>query len=339
MRAFEQLGFDVTMVDLSRFVEGGGRYLNHLRMKLALGPGIAALNRSVLSLSAQLKPNIVWVDKGLYLWPMTLRAVKQCSNALLVHLEPDDPFRNPLGRRLFFKAIPEYDVHVVARDVNIPEFRRAGARHVVRYHWGFDPAVHRPMSVTEAIRRERGGQVGFIGDWELERAKLINALARHSIGIRVWGPRWEYKMTDPHPNVKIEAACLVGDDYAAAINSFDINLGFLRKLNRDMSTTRSVEIPACGGFLLAERTSEHLSLFKEGVEAEFFSSEKELIEKTNYYLENASERLAIARAGHLRAVTSGYSHVDRQAAILNEIGSIVGRELLPSELSHDRALE
>jgi hypothetical protein len=118
------------------------------------------------------------------------------------------------------------------------------------------------------------------------------------------------------PNLLVEARPVFNQDFIKVLNATRINLNFLRKINRDRHTSRSLEIPACQGFMLAERTDEHLQLFTEGKEAEFFDSREELLQKVQYYLTHETERESIARAGLERCFKSGYSHRDRLKVVL-----------------------
>ncbi len=330
--AFEAMGFDVTAIDLSAFIETGGRWVTHFRLKFSCGPGIGPLNRHFVKLADQIKPSIIFVDKGQFLWPESIQRARDATGAVIVHLNPDDPFGGSwLGWKNFIRAIPAYDVHAVARDVNIPEYLNAGAQRVVRYHWAFDPAIHRPMPIDPATRARLGGPVGFIGDWEEHRERSMVRLAEAGIPVRVWGPRWTRKCAVRNSNLRLESGSLIGQEYAKAICAFDINLGFLRKINRDQSTTRSVEIPACGGFLLAERTIEHQSMFVEGDEAAFFGSDEELIDQCRSFLNDPVRRQRIAQAGRQRCIASGYDHLSRQRRLLEEISAALGGTLkLPS---------
>ena len=98
------------------------------------------------------------------------------------------------------------------------------------------------------------------------RGESLLFLARRGITVRVWGNGWE-AMRSSHSNLIVERKAVVNTladlRYTKCVCATRINLGFLRKLNRDLHTDRSVEIPACGGFLLAERSADHQRLFAE----------------------------------------------------------------------------
>jgi spore maturation protein CgeB len=198
-------------------------------------------------------------------------------------------------------------VYFTTKSYGVAELKALGCKHVIFCGNAYDPHCHRPVQLSEGERKLLGGPVGFIGAFESQRAESMYRLAHSGFQIRIWGPGWE-RCRLRHPNLIVEHKPLWGEDYAKAISAFDINLCFLRKINRDLQTTRSVEIPACGGFMLAERTEEHLGLFEEGKEAEFFSSDEELISKVGFYHDNPEMRKGIAAAGRERCIKSGYSN-------------------------------
>ena len=227
------------------------------------------------------------------------------------------------GARLdFLQTLPEYEVFFTTKSFGVAELSALGCKRPIYVENAYDPHTHGPRAVDEATRRALGGQVGFVGAYERERWELMRMLAEHGIEVRVWGENWRKKHAC-HPRLKIECQPLWGDDYTRAVCSFDINLGFLRKLNRDLQTQRSIEIPACAAFMLAERTSEHSQLFDEGKEAEFFSSPDELLHKTEFYLSHPDQRELIAAAGRERCLRSGYDAVSRLRQMLTALDQAV----------------
>jgi hypothetical protein len=201
----------------------------------------------------------------------------------------------------------------------VDEMYRLGCKKIIYVSNAFQEDFHYPREVTPEIYERLAGEVGFIGAWEEERANSIIYLANNGINIRIWGGgKWlQYK--NKYPTLRIEEKGLYSEEYCQSLSAFKINLGFLRKINLDQQTTRSVEIPACQGFMLAERTSEHLELFEENKEAVYFSSNEELLEKCRYYLSHEEERVQIAINGRERCIKSGYSNKERILSLLNEI--------------------
>jgi len=281
-----------------------------------------AANRAVRRLVGRRDFDVVWIDRGLALAPRTLARVRSARpNAVLVAFSLDDMANPRHQSRRWLRGVSEYDLHVTNKSHNIPELREMGARRVLQIDNSFDPSVHRPLELSEADRERYAATVGFCGHYEAERAELILELCRQGVDVHVSGPAWS-RLRGAHPRLAIGADYLDGLEYAKAVNATAINLGFLRKANRDVQTTRSIEIPACGAFMLAERTDDHRRLFREGYEAEFFGSFSELLEKCRYYIEHEEDRRRIAAAGRRRCLESDYSYKARLLRVLEEIERI-----------------
>ena len=273
----------------------------------------AALVRAVMGFL----PDIVWVEKGLTIRPKSLEKIRRISpKTMLIAYSPDDMMNPDNQSRYYLACLSLYDLHVTTKTYNISELLDMGARKVEFMPNSFDPHTHRSISITESDIRVYGANVSFVGAFEQERAESMIYLAKHGIPIRIWGVMW-HKLKRRHPNLHIEGRPVYNEEYAKTLCAAKINLGFLRKVNRDNQTSRSIEIPACGAFMLAERSDAHLSLFMEGSEAEFFSDNEELLRKTRYYLDHEEERVLIGRAGRERCIRSGYSYQERLTKILD----------------------
>ncbi len=84
----------------------------------------------------------------------------------------------------------------------------------------------------------------------------------------------------------------------------------LSKGNRDLHTTRSVEIPYTGGVLCAERTSEHIELYEEGVEAVFWRDVDKCARQCRCLLDDDAWRELVRSAGMARVRASRRGHED-----------------------------
>ena len=274
-------------------------------------------NKTICSLVSQNNYDIVWIDKGQTIFPETLQYIKKVSpHSIIVSYSPDNMALRHNQTQQYLKCIPLYDYIVTNKSYIIDDLKKLGAQNVLFVNNSYEDSFHYPRELSALEIKELGGDVGFIGAWEKERCESICYLADHGIKVRVFGVgKWaDYK--NYSPNLRIEERQLLGEDYCKSLQAFKISLCFLRKMNFDQQTTRSVEIPACGGFMLAERTEEHLALFEEGKEAAYFSSNEELFEKCRYFLENDEERNRIAKKGFKRCQESGYSNIETIRKVL-----------------------
>jgi spore maturation protein CgeB len=323
-RAFKDLGYKmekISSVPIGRIPDIGKKpsMIERIFNKLGYPLDITGANKTLIRLAQQWQPDIIWDEKALTLRPKTLKRIRnRFPKVKIVFYSEDDMYAKHNQSVYFVKSIPLFDIIFTTKSYNVKELSSLGAKKVIFVDKTFDVYTHRPISLSKDDYYKFGVDVGFIGTFEKERAEQMLFLAKNGIKIRVFGCGWE-DWRGKHPNLQIMGKPVYGDDYIKAICATKINLCFLRKMNRDLQTDRTMEIPACGAFMLAERTEEHQRLFEEGKEAEFFDSKQELLEKIRYYLRHDEEREKIGWAGRKRCVESGYSHHKRLEYMMDQI--------------------
>jgi len=324
LEAMKELGNDIEPVDtLSNSLRKQQEKFIYRLIRRIFGPlDYSSANQKILHLVKKDHFDILWIEKGLTIKATTLHAVRQAQPKIIIAgYSPDDMAASHNQTAHFLQGLPLYSIYFTTKSYNVRELQALGCSRVFFIQKSYDPRLHYPRQLTTDQQKQFGAPVGFVGDYERDRAELMLYLAQNGITVRVWGPNWD-KCPFAHPNLKIEKQALWGESYALAICAMSINLGFLRKINRDLQTCRSIEIPACGQFMLAERTDEHLGLFLEGQEAEFFSNKEEMLKKVRYYLSHENERLRIAHAGRERCLKSGYSNHERIKTMFDVVSEL-----------------
>jgi len=291
--------------------------------KLGIHMDTEQVNAYLLRRAAKFEPDIIWIEKGNMIRPGTLKTLHDiCPTAVIASYSEDDMY-NPINRSLAYqRGLRHYDIVFVSKSFNAEqeELPSLGAEVCLAVDKAYDPEQHLPLTLSDDDQRELAADVGFIGTYAPERGRDVLFLAKNGLSVRVWGNGWE-DFRGRHENLTVERRALVNQPknlrYTKGIAATKINLGFLRKVNRDLQTDRSIEIPASGGFMLAEYSSEHARLFVDGQEAVFYTDLDDLLAKARHYLSHEDERRTIAAAGRQRCVDAGYSHDARMAFMLD----------------------
>lgn len=330
--AFVALGCDVRTLDSERLFSWPVGPAERVSAKLGARPRaarVAAFNETLVGAARDFRPQLTFFVQARYVLADTLAAASAFGPTVVYF---NDDMSNPANQTFTFAgAVRQADCLVTTKSFNVEELRRAGARTVVYQPNAYDPVVHFPARPSAAEAARLAGDVVFIGTFRPERADFLADVigALPDAVVNLWGDGWDksgrvvyWRRWSRWRRVQrcVRGGPLWGAEMGKAIQAGKIALGLLYRANRDLHTSRSFEIPACGGFMLAERTAEHQQYFAEDREAVYFGSVAELADKARYYTRHDAARAAIARAGHERCVRSGHRYVDRAQALLATLG-------------------
>ena len=265
--------------------------------------------------------DVVWVDSGALVSRELVEDLKKVGHSVL-NYNVDDPYgpRDLNTWHQYRRAVRAYDLVVVVRNENVEEARSLGARKVLRVYRAADEVAHEPLRLSEQERTEWATEVLFLGTWFAGRGQFFDRLIKQGVPLSIYGHGWEksryWKVIRPH----WKGLSLVERyNYAAAIQSAKVCLGLLSKENRDLHTTRSLEIPSLGGVFCAQRTEEHLALYEEDREAVFWNSAEECAAKCRALLADEQWRQSLAENGRRRYLKNGWTNMKVAEQILNAL--------------------
>ncbi len=151
-------------------------------------PDTGNVNNRIKEEVAKNDYDIVWIDKGNNILPSTLLFIKEKQpNCKIVHYMIDD-FMNPYHKtKQILDTIPLYDYYIVNRKANIDELKERNCKRPVLCYMSYESNFHHPYALSEGDKERLGGEVGFIGTYEKERAESMKYLADNGITVRIFG--------------------------------------------------------------------------------------------------------------------------------------------------------
>lgn len=231
-----------------------------------------------------------------------------------INFSTDDPWNPALRAGWFLNALPHYDAVFTPRRANIADFRALGCADVRYLPFGYDSTLFHQSQVLD---QEEGRDILFVGGADGDRVRFLERFMASGLRPVVVGAYWErYRQTRTLTLGHKSPEALSRLTAAAAVN-----VCLVRRANRDGHVMRSLEIAALGGFMIAEDTEDHRSLFgEEGECVLYFATPEQAAEKSNWALSNRAERLRMAQACHSRIANGRHTYADRLQQLLISAG-------------------
>ena len=144
----------------------------------------------------------------------------------------------------------------------------------------------------------------------LERLRLLTGITqKYTLDLFTLDPAFSL------PNLRNHGTADYYSEMPLVFKKSRINLNISLRIIKSGIPLRAFDIMGSGGFLLSNYQEDFLENFTPGVDFEYYESERDLLQKIEYYLTHEEERLAIAKNGHDQ-VAAAHTYRDRVREML-----------------------
>lgn len=304
-----------SFIDTDEGFRDAARLWRTTAFRFKAGPLVRHINHRVIAQTGQQQFDLIWVDKGVYLWPDTIKHLRKRTGCM-VHFTPDNAFYANRSRH-FYASAGRYDLLITTKSFELEQYAGiADPQRVYLTTQAYDADLHRP---SEPLPRKKAVAV-FIGLCEEDREKCIGALLAAGVSVRLGGRGWKKFLSSHASN---PALCFLGEEvfgdaYVSGYASAMVGLGLLSKRFPELHTTRTFEIPAIGSLLATERTAETERFFNDN-EVLFFNNYVELAGRLVELMKDPARVSLMANKGHQRVISGGYDYASVLSAALRRL--------------------
>ena len=315
IKALRQLSFKVNIVDSQNFYQIRKSIFKALQIRVGLGPLYKNIYNFIIKKITNINPKYLIIENGYLFNKNTLGKIKQNYPDLILIFLTVDSIRSKTYKKIFFlNTLCFYNFVITTKINDLDLYKKLSVKKIIFSYQGIDEKNFLNYNLLKNENYMKSDVV-FIGDYQKDRADILEFLIRNGVKLKIFGFNWDrkrfFKLFYFGP--------ALGKKYYKILNNSKIALGFLNHQVGDTYTTRSLEIPAARTLLLAEMTKEHKKLFVENKEAVFFKNRYDLLKKINYYLINEKEREKISVLGRAKVRRLDLTWKTNLKKIFNEI--------------------
>jgi glycosyltransferase involved in cell wall biosynthesis len=316
-QGFRRLGWELAEVNEAISLLQGRALPARLLGRLTQPINVSLYNRQILNTVNQLDAKFFLTVKGINIQSETLKKLAS-RGVKTINYYPDFRFSYTGVDQATFR---HYSTFITTKSFQVQTLKEMLGEGKVRFlHHGYSSDVHYPPE-KELLDETQVPDVLYIGTYTSHKEILFAQVKRACPEIRfvIYGNGWNPDKCDEVLKTSIVNRPIFGANFAQLANASKINLAIHMGVAddtgwQDLVSTRSFELPACGGFMLHIDNSEIRQLFEVGEEIDVFSSVDDLCEKIRFYLKNESLRKKMAHKAYKRCVPT-YSYDQRAREI------------------------
>lgn len=259
-------------------------------------------------------PDIIWIFKGMEIFPETLKHFKQ-QGIKLVNYNPDNPFifsGKGSGNKNITNSIALYDLHFTYDSTVKEKIETKYSIPCKILPFGFDipDALY-----NECVKEQEVIKVCFLGNPDNLRADFIKKLLDKDVAIDLYGNGWHKFIT--HSNATIYNAVYDAELWKT-LRKYRVQLNIMRLHNPTSHNMRSFEVPGIGGIMLAPDTIDHRTYFEVDNEVFLYQNVEECAYQINLLLNKPVNEIEhIRKNARTKSIKAKYDYESRSELVVN----------------------